>query len=440
MSDEAQVIFLGGATGTSKSLLAGHVFFDWLNELPVHRTQCFIFFKDRGTGVRNFLEDPGSAYNLYPFLRSEFRDSKTGGLQFQFYGQHGIKNVYIMGADNKTAWQKALGGNTHAIWMEELSVLDIDAIRECFARTISRNCRLIATTNGGLPTQEFYTEFLNHAMVKFPDKVPAIEMADMKQDKSYYSYYHFNLNDDTPWKSDEDRQKLWELFPPGSFYYNSKILGCRGFVEGAAYATLMDRKIHLQSADNINIHKLKELVLSVDIGSNRTPEDKSKSTTVATLVGFSKEYQRAVILECWAISAISHDEIIKQVEKHIEPYWVKYMRQFSKIVIDSAEAILINTWRNKNKFNTLTIKGAVKSSKVINLVSRVTLKQQLITQRRLLWSDGARNSYDAHTHILSDDKGGEMDNNDQDNDMADSLTYALTENWANLTKEVARHG
>lgn len=439
LRDDAQIIILGGATGCSKTIVAGIKVMDWLNELPADATQCYVIFKDIGTGVRNILQNKDSFYNMFPFMREHYKAAQEGGIQFVFHGRHGDKRVYFLGADNKNAWSKILGSNPDALWLEELSELHIDCIREAFGRAISRRCKLIATTNGGLPTQEFYTEFLNHSIVQFKEMVPAVELSEMVEDRPYMHYYHFNLEDDAPHLSDEDKQKLRELYPVNSFYYNSKILGCRGFVEGAAYAQLMDKQTHLRDYEDINFANLQEIVLVLDIGSNRDIADTSKASTVATLIGFSKGYQRVIVLECWVIPATSHDEIIKQCERKIEPYWVKYMNKFSKIIIDSAAAILINTWSNKNKFNTLLINRSVKSTKHdINLVSRCQLKQQLIVQERLLWSSNALNSYNAHTRILLDEDGSELDLSIQDNDIADSLVYALTENWNYITKQERR--
>jgi len=439
LADDSQVLFLGGATGCSKSLVAGHKVMDWLLNLPKERTQFYIIFKDRGTGVRNFLHNKASFYSMYPHLRGEYSAGKEGGLQFKFYGLHGEKIVYILGADDRTAWSKILGSNPDGIWLEELSELHIQLIRECFGRAISRKCRLIATTNGGLPSQEFYTEFLNHAVVQSPETTPSEELAEMVQDKPYMHYYHFNLEHDSPHLSEEDTEKLKELYPVGSFYYNSKVLGCRGFVEGAAYAQHMDKTIHLRDFEDINQSHLKEIVLSVDIGSSTDTANTKKSATVATLVGFSKGYQRAVVLEHYVVPSVSHDEIIKQLENRIENWWVRHMAKLTKIVVDSAEAILINTWKAKTRFSTLEIKGAVKYVKdQITLVSRCQLKQQLLSQERLLWVSKALASYNAHTRILLDEDGSEKDLGEQDNDSADSLTYALTENWNYLTKQERR--
>ena len=115
------------------------------------------------------------------------------------------------------------------------------------------------------------------------------------------------------------------------------------------------------------------------------------------------------------------------------------MPKFQKIVVDSAEAILINTWKNKNRFNTIRVKGSVKAyQKIITLVSRCELKQQLLLQDRLLWSTHALNNYEAHTRILLEEDGSELDLGVQDNDMGDTVAYGLTEKWNDITSNTRR--
>ena len=373
-------------------------------------------------------------------MREPYKASVVGGLQFKYKGKYGEKTVYLVGANDKQSWSKVLGSNPDGIWLEELSVLHIDLIRELMGRSISRKCKLIATTNGGLPTQEFYTEFVNHAKVMFADRVPAIEMAEMKQDKEYMHYYHFNLEDDAPHLTTDEKEKLMELYPQNSFYYNSKILGCRGFVEGAAFATLMEKERHLIPFEQLDLNVLQEINLYVDVGSNKDPSDKTKASTVASLVGYTKNCQRVVVLECWEVPANSHDEIIKYCEQKLEWWWVKYMFKVKKIVIDNADAILVNTWRSRNRFNTIQVKGCVKAyQKVITLVTRCELKQQLLLQNRLLWSSRALNSYNAHTRLLLDEDGSVLDLSVQDNDINDTLDYALTEKWNDITRNIQRY-
>ena len=439
MNDESQILLLTGATGCSKTLTAGHKWIEWLFYAPPEADQFYMIFENIGVGVRNILQNQDSFYNMYDFMRDEYKESKVGGVQFVFHGKFGDKTVYLVGADNKKSWSKILGSNPDGIWLEELSVLHIDCVREAFGRAFSRRCNLIATTNGGLPTQEFYSEFLNHAEVQYRDRVPQIELAEMIEDRPYMHYYHFNMEDDAPHLTQIEKERLNELYPHNSFYYYSKILGCRGYAEGAAYATLMNKETHLIPFENIELSNLWEIDLFVDIGSNKDVSDNTKASTVAGLIGYSKDCQRVIVLECWVVPATSHDDIIKFCEEKIEWWWFKYMQKFKNIVIDSAESILINTWRNKNKYNTINVQGSIKAYKgIITLVSRCSLKQQLLIQKRLLWTDRALNNYQAHTRILLADDGAELDLGIQDNDMGDIVAYGLTQKWNEITSQIKR--
>lgn len=439
MNDESQILLLTGATGCSKTLTAGHKWIEWLFYAPPEADQFYMIFENIGVGVRNILQNQDSFYNMYDFMRDEYKESKVGGVQFVFHGKFGDKTVYLVGADNKKSWSKILGSNPDGIWLEELSVLHIDCVREAFGRAFSRRCNLIATTNGGLPTQEFYSEFLNHAEVQYRDRVPQIELAEMIEDRPYMHYYHFNMEDDAPHLTQIEKERLNELYPHNSFYYYSKILGCRGYAEGAAYATLMNKETHLIPFENIELSNLWEIDLFVDIGSNKDVSDNTKASTVAGLIGYSKDCQRVIVLDCWVVPATSHDDIIKFCEEKIEWWWFRYMQKFRSIVIDSAESILINTWRNKNKYNSINVQGSIKAYKgIITLVSRCSLKQQLLIQKRLLWSDRALNNYQAHTRILLADDGAELDLGIQDNDMGDIVAYGLTQKWNEITSQIKR--
>ena len=119
--------------------------------------------------------------------------------------------------------------------------------------------------------------------MQFRDTVPAIELSEMVEDRRYMHYYHFNLNDDAPHLTETQREQLIELYPENSFYYTSKILGCRGAVEGAAYAPLMNKDRHLKPFEDINIGEIMEMGVFVDIGSNRDPENTEKASTVTLI-------------------------------------------------------------------------------------------------------------------------------------------------------------
>ena len=55
MQDEAQILFLAGATGCSKSLVAGHKFVDWMLNAPKEETQYYIICEKIKTDFTTYL-------------------------------------------------------------------------------------------------------------------------------------------------------------------------------------------------------------------------------------------------------------------------------------------------------------------------------------------------------------------------------------------------
>ncbi len=442
INDPSQFLFLLGSTGCSKSLTANIAFMQWLYYAPQDKSQFAIICSSIKNAEKVIVDNDASFYNLFPWMRSKYGGStSTGGAHFDFYGKYGKKKVYLAGADDKTSYMQVLGMNLHGVWLEELSVLHIDCVRETFGR-IQRIAggRLICTSNGGLPTQEFYTEFVNHAVIQFQDQVPQIELEDMLQDDKRYHYYHFNLEHDAPHMTEDQKEGLYRTYPPGSFYYYSKILGCRGFQDGVLYAPYMTNELLIEH-EKINTDALQEIICSVDMGTSTGLDDTKHAHTIATVVGFSKGYQRVIVLEACEIPSNDIDFIVSEVDKKLMPYWANYYTKLTKIVIDYGDSgdMLVRTWRNKTRLKRVIVKPCVKTGKVrgmanaINLQSRAQLKCQLLMGGYLLWSTHAIASFNAHKRILSTPNGEEMEQSNINNDYADSLTYGLTEKWVEVS-------
>ena len=204
-SDDAPVIHLCGAMGTSKTLVAGLLFFDRIYNAPPNVNQFAIIGVSSVLAKRNFIDKADSIYNIHRGLCTEYSDGSkaAAGSHFCIRGKHGKKIVYIAGADNKTSYTNILSLDLGGILLDELSVLHPDVWREAYGRVqrLAYPGWLITTTNGGNPTQEFYPELVNHATVMFRDTVPKIELDEMVEDRTDEHYYHFNLQDDCPHKT-----------------------------------------------------------------------------------------------------------------------------------------------------------------------------------------------------------------------------------------------
>ena len=182
-NDKSRFIHLCGSTGTSKTLVGSMLAFDRIMDAPANVNQFAIVGVSSVLIKRNFVDKADSLYNIHRGLCTEFSEGNkfASGSHFCVKGKTGLKIVYLAGADNKMAFTTILSLDLGGILLDELSNLHIDVVREAYGRIqrLSYPGWLITTTNGGLPTQEFYNEFLNHSVVQFRDTVPRAELDEM---------------------------------------------------------------------------------------------------------------------------------------------------------------------------------------------------------------------------------------------------------------------
>lgn len=434
-SDPSPVIHLCGSMGTSKTLVAGLTFFDRVMNAPANVNQFAIIGVSSVLVKRNFVDKADSLYNIHRGLCSEYSDGNkdAAGSHFCIYGKYGKKIVYIAGADNKTSFTNILSLDLGGILLDELSVLHPDVWREAYGRVqrLAYPGWLITTTNGGNPTQEFYTELVNHATVMFRETVPKIELDEMIEDRPDEHYYHFNLRDDCPHKTAEQTERLMSSYPVGSFYHYSKILGCRGYSEGAMYAPLLG-DVEVYSLADLNIKAFEEIVATVDVGASVNGDDTSKSHTIVAIGGYTRNYHRVVPIASKKIASIEHRDIIEEAESWLYPFWLKFYGKFKAILIDNADYKLVSTWQNHTRWRgKVGVLGSVKTHKTLcpDLVTRAAVKCQLMMKSkqyptsRIVWCDA--DMLKAHRQILQDKDGSELDQADVWQDYADCLSYLI---------------
>ncbi|MCM1368269.1 MAG: hypothetical protein NC184_05635 [Roseburia sp.] len=434
-SDDAPVIHLCGAMGTSKTLVAGLLFFDRVMNAPANVNQFAIIGVSSVLAKRNFVDKADSLYNIHRGLCTPYSDGDkdAAGSHFCINGNTGKKIVYIAGADNKSSYQNILSLDLGGILLDELSALHPDVWREAYGRVqrLAYPGWLITTTNGGNPTQEFYPELVNHATVKFRDTVPKIELDEMVEDRADEHYYHFNLRDDCPHKTAAQTERLINSYPVGSFYYYSKILGCRGFAEGALYAPLLNDVPIIGFAD-LNLSAFEEVVATVDVGASINGDDTNKSHTIVALGGYTRQYHRVVAIASKKIASIEHRDIIDEAEEWLYPYWLKFYGKFRAILIDKADYKLVSTWQNHSRWRgKVSVLGCIKSDKHLcpDLPTRAAVKCQLMMQSkqyptsRIVWCD--EQMLKAHRQILQDKDGAELDQSNIWQDYADCFSYLI---------------
>lgn len=423
LKDNNRVIFLEGVTGSSKSFIAGLAFYFRVFKTDKSKTQFVIAASSTTIAEKMFIDNPSSFVNIFPQV-CEYKKQGTGGSRIEIQTPVGLKIIYLVGYDNKARYKQILGLSVHGFLIEEVHVAGDEFIQEAFTRLYRDNGFMYLTGNAGLPDQLVYKNYLNKARppLAYAHELPAEtwqELNSSEQDDTF-SYYFFRF-DDNPLMSDEQIAEMYKIHPIGSFEYNSKIIAIRGYTEGLLYAPYLDdvwidkdtvgNRVKLADINPFVFHKV---YVGIDLGST--------AKTVFTIVGITRGYQRAVALDSYVVEGdIDYNDIVNQFNEWLMP-WYSLLRKIDSIYPDSADPLFIKTLRNNILLKHISINGSIKKT----IKERIDLKQQLLFQKRLLFTEKAEGLRYALAKIRADGKGGHIDDGTINIDYNDSLDYALT--------------
>jgi hypothetical protein len=423
LKDRNRVIFLEGVTGSSKSFIAGLSFYFRVFNTEKSKSQFVIAATSTTVAEKMFIDNPSSFVNIFKQV-CEYKKQGTGGSRIEIQTPTGLKIIYLVGYDNKARYKQILGLNVHGFLIEEVHVAGDEFIQESFTRLYRDNGFMYLTGNAGLPDQIVYKNYLNKArpLTDYAHEVPAEtwnELNSAEQDETF-SYYFFRF-DDNPLMTQEQIDEMYKIHPVGSFEYNSKIIAVRGFTEGLLYAPFIDDVwVDRNTVGNrVRLNKIhpftfEKIYVGIDLGST--------AKTVFTIVGITRGYQRVVAIDSYVVEGdIDYNDIVNQFNAWIMPYYSLY-RKLDGIWIDSADPLFIKTLRNNKNIPHLNINGSIKRT----IQERVALKQQLLHQKRLLFTEKAEKLRYALARIRADGKGGHLDTGGVEIDYNDSLDYALT--------------
>lgn len=414
LKDKPKFMLLSGPTGTGKTFLGGlHTFFRIMTA-PANRSVFAIVAESQGTAEKMFVDDAASFVNIFPNCR--YVSGKKPHIRVQTVT--GLKRIYLGGYSTKRDWTKILGLNLDGIHIEEMSIADDDFIREAFVRA-SRLSHgwLTGTTNGGLPEQIFYTEFFNKGWFdeKLNPNIPQEEREAMLDIDRRFKYWYWGF-DDSATLEQQQIADLYNLFPVGSFFFNSKILGIRGYSEGLLYAKILNTK-HVIKFEDINLSSLIELDIGVDLGNS--------AKTVFTLTGVTHKFQRAVVVDTLEIDMkddTDYTAIINEFNIWLVNWYKIFYNSIKQVRVDRSEQLFIKQLRNNIAIPTIH----VIQSDSEKIIQRVSDKQQLLMQYRLLFSTLGGLETMRQLKIVKDDgKGGHIDNNTPEIDYSDSLDYSM---------------
>jgi len=340
IKDRHQVIFGEGPTNASKSFIFGIAFLMRILETPSDRTQFFLGGKSLPVLEKMVIQNPDSFFNIFKPICTYTRSGEGGAkIIIDMQGVKSNKIIYLVGYNNKQRWSDILGLNIFGFNVEEINIADDDFISELFIRVFRNGGFLYCTSNGGDPDTPVYTDHLNKGRptAKWASQVPKETMIELERSEASedFVYYFFNF-EDNPTMTEEDKRKLIENTPKGSYQWMTKIIGIRGIREGVIYADYMTREKNIIPLDMLsnneedvaflNKHGLEVITIGQDVGGTDNND--------FTLNVFTRGYKHQIVVDFLEFNDANHDEIWDKFVKWFTPYYTRYSMYIKGDFID----------------------------------------------------------------------------------------------------------
>lgn len=346
IKDRTQVIFAEGVTNASKSFIIGVAFMLRIIATPDSHTQFVLAGESVPVLERMFIQNESSFYNMFRSMCT-YNKGGEGGAKITVNLNNGMrdKKIYLVGYDNKKRWKSILGMTIHGFNIEEANIADDEFISEAMIRVFRNSGFLYASSNGGDPDTLLYTDYMNKGrpLDKWADQVPKETWEELNRSvaDSSFRYYFFNF-DDNPTMTMDEREKLIENTPIGSYQYKTKIIGIRGIREGVIYADYMTREkniIHLdmlsdnpEDMDFLVKHGIELMTIGQDVGGT--------DHNVFVIKLFTSNWRHVIDVDFIEFNDVDFDTIWDEFIKWFMPYWEKYSQYFKGDFIDSAAKIM----------------------------------------------------------------------------------------------------
>lgn len=455
------------AEGTARSSKSTTVMF----KLGMHinnsdYNQFFIAGSTSGVARRNLVDNKNGFLEMF---KGHVRDGTNPK-----YSNHLIftddkgreKIIYIFGFRDKARWQIVLGSTMGGGVIDEINTADPMFVKEVYRSLISvDNFWLGATLNPDNPDKEIYTELINRTrpLKKWAHDIPSEIIHELKKIPANEVianalYWHFGFHDNPTMTADKvDFFK--QLYPVGSFYYNSKILGLRGVTEGVIFGkylteALLSQMIEAvwdgrkQPFDEIEYAvKTSEHIrysIGVDLGNNEL-----KRGTIVTLTGVKRGYKGIDAIEAYQARATEANALVLEICREIIRMYsmLADRTKFEGVWIDGYGSVhlLIPTIRkqlNNMGYPQISVDLAIKFGDEGGRNARMMLLLLLITQGKVKFNNksvGVRELFKSLKKIVYNEKDGlPLDNNQLEMDYYDSFCYSFTPFTVRLNNEVTQ--
>lgn len=421
--------------------------------------QFFIAARDMVVARRNLLENQKGFLELFAEHVVRPRGNYN---QVTFIDTKGrSKIIYLVGFGDKSRWEKILGSSSGGGIIDEVNLADMNFIYEIERSIVAADDFYIgATLNPDDPEKDIYQHFINKArpLRKYAATVPPEILKDLATATpllgAVYWYYTFK---DNPVMTAEKIAYAKSLYPEGSFYYLSKVLGLRGVVEGVIFAQyLSDRHLSRKSVELVNgteqaIDEIENRVrlgqhhcytVGVDLGNNET-----RKGTVLCLSGIRHRFAGVDVIDVVACESTEANALVLEIVDAIER-WAHRLPEFrfKSVEVDGYGAVAVLMTSIRKELYRRGIRVRVKLCAKFDGINakagryeRMMLTLLLIHQGKLLFNSESRGALELLKNLkklVYDKDGFVLDENKEENDYYDAFCYSITPHTLKLNDNI----
>lgn len=402
---------------------------------------ALIAAKDYDAINDNILNSDFGLLIMFPD-KYKLQKDEIGGYYIAVAGSD--KKILLAGYSDAAKWKKILGKDIETILIDEVNIADELFVKESFARQAATDHPIsIMTLNGDDPNHVIYQDIINKCIII--GDAPASIVAEMDKPiiaegrrvvvkKKGYYYTHWTFNDN-PKLTVQQRRNMQTLFPVGSYYHKTRVLGERGVWGTMIYADYMTEDIlvdiHALDENNRPKYPIAKYTIGVDIAEAR-------AANVFALLGFDRDYKYCYIVDLLVFKSNEGGKSVGYAKKTemLRAFLAKHQgKPIEGIYVDSAEGNYIKD------LQAYSLGFPVTECYKATILERIHLNVMLFTRRRLLMDASCLQAYQAFVSSVWK-KGREgkerEDNNLPMNDIMDAVEYGQTRHMNALLAALKR--
>lgn len=453
------------AEGTARSSKSTSIMFKF--GLHVERSeynQFFVSGTTSGVARRNLIDNKNGFLDMFKGVVKDGTNPKHGNHLIFTDTKGREKIIYIFGFKDRARWQTVLGSTLGGGVVDEINTADPQFIKEVYRSLISVNdFWLGATLNPDNPDKEIYSELINRSrpLKKWVHDIPVEIIQELKTQPTTNLipgavYWHFNFKDN-PTMTEDKIAWFKTVYPQGSFYYNSKILGIRGVAEGVIFGkylndTYLSQQIEVvydgikQFMDeieyNIKTHHYIRYSIGIDLGNNEI-----KRGTVLTFSGITRGYKDVHVIDTYQATSTEANALVIEICRVVIGWYMKIKNpeNFDGVWIDGYGSVhlLIPTIRKqliKMGYGRIKVDLCIKFGDDGGREARMMLLLLLINQKKVKFANnlGGKELLKQLKKIVYAEDGLPLDENKIENDYYDSFCYSFTPYTVKLNDEVTQ--